>query len=124
MRMSWPTVALQSTPGHSFPSSAPLSTALYISLCPYRHTQPPMQLPSHQVVLYEDELADSGISLLTARARVMPTCWFILLRFWLRVDGALMRLRDSRFFCAFTTTPAPYLAYIPIYRPSTLPTCL
>ncbi|CAI7846133.1 unnamed protein product [Closterium sp. NIES-54] len=37
----------------------------------------------------------------------MPTCWFILLRFWLRVDGALMRVRDSRFFCPFTSMPAP-----------------
>jgi len=52
-----------------------------------------------EVVLYEDELADNGISLLTAKVRVMPTCWFLLLRFWLRVDGVLMRLRDTRMFC-------------------------
>ncbi|KAG0580158.1 hypothetical protein M758_4G152800 [Ceratodon purpureus] len=52
-----------------------------------------------EVVLYEDELADNGISLLTAKVRVMPTCWFLLLRFWLRVDGALMRVRDTRMFC-------------------------
>jgi type 2A phosphatase activator TIP41 len=52
-----------------------------------------------EVVLYEDELADNGISLLTAKVRVMPSCWFLLLRFWMRVDGALMRLRDTRMFC-------------------------
>ncbi|KAH9301510.1 hypothetical protein KI387_013093, partial [Taxus chinensis] len=54
-----------------------------------------------EVVLYEDELADNGVSLLTVKVRVMPTCWFLLLRFWLRVDGVLMRLRDTRMFCAF-----------------------
>ncbi|KAL4573142.1 hypothetical protein LXL04_019939 [Taraxacum kok-saghyz] len=54
-----------------------------------------------EVVLYEDELADSGVSFLTVKVRVMPSCWFLLLRFWLRVDGALMRLRDTRVFCTF-----------------------
>ncbi|KAL4181151.1 hypothetical protein AMTRI_Chr12g235790 [Amborella trichopoda] len=33
--------------------------------------------------------------------RVMPNCWFLLLRFWLRVDGVLMRLRDCRMYCPF-----------------------
>lgn len=56
-----------------------------------------------EVVLYEDELADNGVSLLTVKVRVMPTCWFLLLRFWLRVDGVLMRLRDTRMYCAFET---------------------
>lgn len=54
-----------------------------------------------EVVLYEDELADNGVSLLTVKVRVMPTCWFLLLRFWLRVDGVLMRVRDTRIYCAF-----------------------
>ncbi|XP_051178147.1 TIP41-like protein [Lolium perenne] len=54
-----------------------------------------------EVILYEDELADSGISFLTARVRVMPSGWFLLLRFWLRVDGAVMRLRDTRLHCSF-----------------------
>ncbi|XP_039116856.1 LOW QUALITY PROTEIN: TIP41-like protein [Dioscorea cayenensis subsp. rotundata] len=56
-----------------------------------------------EVILYEDELADNGVSLLTVKVRVMPTCWFLLLRFWLRVDGVLMRLRDTRMHCAFVT---------------------
>ncbi|XP_020095392.1 TIP41-like protein isoform X1 [Ananas comosus] len=54
-----------------------------------------------EVVLYEDELADNGVSLLTVKVRVMPSCWFLLLRYWLRVDGVLMRLRDTRVYCAF-----------------------
>ncbi|KAF3324027.1 TIP41-like protein [Carex littledalei] len=57
-----------------------------------------------EVVLYEDELADNGVSLLTVKVRVMPSCWFLLLRFWLRVDGVLMRLRDTRIYCAFDET--------------------
>ncbi|MQL87649.1 hypothetical protein Taro_020179, partial [Colocasia esculenta] len=35
-----------------------------------------------EVILYEDELADNGVSLLTVKVRVMPSCWFLLLRFW------------------------------------------
>uniref|UniRef100_A0A0A9DT14 TIP41-like protein n=1 Tax=Arundo donax TaxID=35708 RepID=A0A0A9DT14_ARUDO len=54
-----------------------------------------------EVILYEDELADSGISFLTVRVRVMPTGWFLLLHFWLRVDGVLMRLKDTRLYCSF-----------------------
>lgn len=58
-----------------------------------------------EIVLYEDELADNGVSLLTVKIRVMPTCWFLLLRFWLRVDGVLMRLRDTRMYCTFESDP-------------------
>ncbi|KAF3648754.1 putative TIP41-like protein-like isoform X2, partial [Capsicum annuum] len=54
-----------------------------------------------EIILYEDELADNGISLLTVKVRVMPSGWFLLLRFWLRVDGVLMRLRDTRLHCLF-----------------------
>jgi type 2A phosphatase activator TIP41 len=32
--------------------------------------------------------------------RMMPKCWFVLLRFWLRVDDSLVRLREARYFCA------------------------
>eukprot|EP00892_Ulva_mutabilis_P009845 jgi/Ulvmu1/7232/UM035_0019.1 len=30
--------------------------------------------------------------------RVMPKCWFVLLRFWLRVDDTHLRLREARYF--------------------------
>uniref|UniRef100_A0A0E0GU41 TIP41-like protein n=1 Tax=Oryza nivara TaxID=4536 RepID=A0A0E0GU41_ORYNI len=59
-----------------------------------------------EVILYEDELADNGISFLTVRVRVMPTGWFLLLRLWLRVDGVLMRLRDTRVYCSFGSDEA------------------
>ncbi|GJP33836.1 hypothetical protein CLOM_g18343 [Closterium sp. NIES-68] len=51
---------------------------------------------SDEVVLYEDELADNGISLLTVRARVMPACWFILLRFWFPLPFPPPRVPFSR----------------------------
>ncbi|KAG9155624.1 hypothetical protein Leryth_017033 [Lithospermum erythrorhizon] len=54
-----------------------------------------------EIILYEDELGDNGVSLLTVKVRVMPSGWFLLLRFWLRVDGALIRLRDTRMHCVF-----------------------
>jgi len=52
-----------------------------------------------EVPLYESELDDNGCSQLVAKVRVMPRCWLVLLRFWLRVDGSLVRLRETRLFC-------------------------
>eukprot|EP00899_Mesostigma_viride_P029490 jgi/Mesvir1/9726/Mv12194-RA.2 len=53
------------------------------------------------------------MSLLTGRdpilfydERVMPKFWFVLLRYWLRVDGMLMRIRDTRLFCPFPARAA------------------
>ncbi|CAM8917387.1 unnamed protein product [Rhodiola kirilowii] len=60
-----------------------------------------------EIILYEDELADNGVSLLTVKVRVMPSSWFLLLRFWLRVDGVLMRLRDTRMHCIFGDSTNP-----------------
>lgn len=61
-----------------------------------------------EVVLYEDELADNGVSLLTVKVRIMPSCWFLLLRFWLRVDGVLMRLRDTRMYSSLQQDASTY----------------
>ncbi|XP_051146733.1 TIP41-like protein [Andrographis paniculata] len=62
-----------------------------------------------EIILYEDELSDNGVSLLTVKVRVMPTGWFLLLRFWLRVDGVLMRLRDTRMHCTFKENSEPII---------------
>lgn len=72
-----------------------------------------------EVVLYEDELADNGVSLLTVKVRVMPSCWFLLLRFWLRVDGVLMRLRDTRLHCIFRDTADPVILRESCWREAT-----
>jgi len=52
-----------------------------------------------EMVLYESELDDNGISQCSLKVRVMPHCWYVLLRFWLRVDNHLVRLRETRIFC-------------------------
>ncbi|KAF7277730.1 hypothetical protein GWI33_009277 [Rhynchophorus ferrugineus] len=43
----------------------------------------------HEMMLYEDELHDNGISSCTIKIRVMPSSFFILHRFFLRVDGVM-----------------------------------
>ncbi|GFH21631.1 uncharacterized protein HaLaN_18979 [Haematococcus lacustris] len=52
-----------------------------------------------EVVLYESDLDDNGVSQLSIKLRVMPRAWLLLLRFWLRVDGCMVRLRETRLFC-------------------------
>ncbi|XP_054787022.1 TIP41-like protein [Prosopis cineraria] len=72
-----------------------------------------------EVILYEDELADNGASLLTVKVRVMPSSWFLLLRFWLRVDGVLIRLRDTRMHCIFGGAENPVILRETCWREST-----
>ena len=50
------------------------------------------------VDLYEDELADNGIGLLNIKIRVMPDRLLLLARFFLRLDGVIVRIRDTRVY--------------------------
>ena len=50
------------------------------------------------VDLYEDELADNGIALLNVKVRMMPDRLLLLARFFLRLDGVVVRLRDTRVY--------------------------
>jgi type 2A phosphatase activator TIP41 len=52
--------------------------------------------------LYVSELDDVGISEVSVKIRVMPSCWFVLLRFFLRIDKQLVKIRDTRYFCEFS----------------------
>merc|ERR1719493_525007 len=52
-------------------------------------------------ILYEDELSDNGMSQLLVRCRVMPKCFLVLLRYWLRVDNVIIRVRDTRLYHEF-----------------------
>ncbi|KAK6201252.1 TIP41-domain-containing protein [Scheffersomyces amazonensis] len=54
-------------------------------------------------ILYEDELGDNGISMLSTKIRVMPTCLLLLCRFFLRIDNVIFRIRDIRIFIDFET---------------------
>jgi len=51
-----------------------------------------------EVILYEDELDDNGCTKLSTKIRVMPSGFFVLLRFYLRVDQTLIRVHDTRFY--------------------------
>ncbi|XP_077198148.1 TIP41-like protein [Paroedura picta] len=51
-----------------------------------------------EVLLFEDELHDHGVSSLSVKIRVMPSSFFVLLRFFLRVDGVLIRMNDTRLY--------------------------
>ncbi|AQZ15524.1 TIP41 (YPR040W) [Zygosaccharomyces parabailii] len=48
------------------------------------------------MILFEDELADNGISMLNVKIRVMEERLLILSRFFLRVDDVLIRVADTR----------------------------
>jgi type 2A phosphatase activator TIP41 len=59
------------------------------------------------VILYEDELADNGTALLSAKIRVMVSGFYLLLRFFLRVDGVVVRLNDTRIYHQVCPAPSP-----------------
>ncbi|QLL31538.1 hypothetical protein HG536_0B04020 [Torulaspora globosa] len=48
------------------------------------------------MILFEDELADNGISILNVKIRVMNERLLLLSRFFLRVDNVLARVMDTR----------------------------
>jgi type 2A phosphatase activator TIP41 len=55
------------------------------------------------VILYEDELADNGVAMLSIKIRVMPARLLLLQRFFMRLDDVVFRIRDTRVFVEFKT---------------------
>ena len=51
-----------------------------------------------EVVLYEDEMADNGITMLSCKIRVMPERLLLLCRFFMRLDNVMFRIRDTRVY--------------------------
>lgn len=49
--------------------------------------------------LFEDDLHDNGESSLTIKIRLMPTCWYVLQRLFVRVDYVCVKCREVRYFC-------------------------
>lgn len=56
-----------------------------------------------EAILFEDELGDNGIAMLSTKIRVMHSCLLLLCRFFLRVDDVVFRIRDTRVFVDFET---------------------
>ncbi|KAL2711050.1 Type 2A phosphatase activator TIP41 [Kluyveromyces marxianus] len=52
-------------------------------------------------ILFEDELADNGISILSIKLRVMAERLLLLCRFFLRVDEVLFKIVDTRLYIEF-----------------------
>lgn len=52
----------------------------------------------HDLTLFEDELHDNGVAKCSVKVRVMPSGFYVLLRFFLRVDNVLIRINDTRFY--------------------------
>lgn len=68
-----------------------------------RLLQPDPILFFDESILFEDELGDNGISILSTKIRVMPTCLLLLCRLFLRIDNVIFRVRDTRVFIDFNT---------------------
>ena len=56
-----------------------------------------------EVILYEDEMADNGITMYSCKIRVMPERLLLLCRFFMRLDNVLLRIRDTRVYVDFGT---------------------
>ncbi|SPO21563.1 related to TIP41 - negatively regulates the TOR signaling pathway [Ustilago trichophora] len=76
------------------------------------------------IVLYEDELADNGSSIVNVKVRVMPSGFLVLQRFFLRVDDVVFRVFDTRLYCQFAPAPVPRSVSTGRPTASALPTSL
>lgn len=56
-----------------------------------------------ECILYQDDLEDCGETIFEVKLRVMPTCWFILSKLYVRVDGTLVSSKETRLFHQFDT---------------------
>ncbi|KHN96217.1 TipA protein [Metarhizium album ARSEF 1941] len=56
-----------------------------------------------EVVLYESELDDNGISIYSAKVRVHQQRMLLLCRLFMRLDNVVVRLRDTRVYVDFET---------------------
>lgn len=54
-----------------------------------------------EIELFEDELADHGVAQCSVKIRVHPDCFYILCRFFLRVDRVFVRYFDTRLYHEF-----------------------
>ncbi len=87
------TGTVQGPTGTFAPSSAPIPLELL--------KRPDPILFFDEVMLYEDEMADNGITMLSCKIRVMPERLLLLCRFFMRLDHVLFRIRDTRIYVEF-----------------------
>ena len=85
------------TLGPNSPQFQPTDTAIPLELL----KRPDPILFFDEVMLYEDEMADNGITMLSCKVRVMPQRMLLLCRFFMRLDNVLVRIRDTRVYIDF-----------------------
>ncbi|CAN8097500.1 unnamed protein product [Discula destructiva] len=56
-----------------------------------------------EVVLFESELDDNGVSIYSVKLRVMEKRMLLLARLYMRLDSVLVRVRDTRVYVEFGT---------------------
>lgn len=54
--------------------------------------------------LIQDDLEDCGEVSMEVKVRVMPTCWFALIRCFLRVDDMTLQMKETRLFHSFSSS--------------------
>jgi len=54
-----------------------------------------------EIYLFESDLEDCGYAMSNVRYRVMGDCFYILLRYYLKVDDICVRIFDTRIFHAY-----------------------
>lgn len=54
-----------------------------------------------EVYMFEDDLGDQGYTCCSLRFRVMQDCFYVLIRYYLRVDEVLVRIYDTRIFHSY-----------------------
>lgn len=54
-----------------------------------------------EVVLFESELDDNGVSVFSCKLRVMEQRMLLLCRLYMRLDGVVVRVRDTRVYVDF-----------------------
>ncbi|KAG5980055.1 hypothetical protein E4U55_004438 [Claviceps digitariae] len=87
------------------------TTVPELTLAPSPEAKLPMELLKRRdpilfyddVVLYESELDDNGISMYSAKVRVHEERMLLLCRLFMRLDNVLVRIRDTRVFVDFHT---------------------
>ena len=80
------------------PQFAPSQTSIPLELL----KRPDPILFFDEVMLYEDEMADNGITMLSCKVRVMPERMLLLCRFFMRLDNVVVRVRDTRLYIDFS----------------------
>ena len=83
---------------------------IYINILPQPISIPTEKLtPENPIIryeditLFEDDLDDLGYTKNNVRVRVMEDCFFVLLRYYLRLDNMCVRVFDTRVYHEFGT---------------------